>query len=169
MERRMARVKAFLVTSVLLLAIWLLLTAPFTVPELIAGAVIAVVVALLPTGASRVFADVRVTPRAIAAAVAYVFVFLAELVKANLDVAFRVLNPALPIKPGIVRVKTRLKTPLARTLLANSITLTPGTITVEARGDEFFIHWIQVRDEDVEGATHAIVSKFERYLEVFLG
>lgn len=100
---------------------------------------------------------------------AYVFVFLAELVKSNIDVAFRVLNPALPIRPGIVRVRTRLKTPIARALLANSITLTPGTITVETRGEDFFIHWIQVRDEDVETATREIVSKFGRYLEVFLG
>ena len=165
----MRRIKAFVLTSALLLAIWLLLTAPFSVPELIAGAVAATLVALLPTGAQRIFADMRLSPRAIAAAVAYLFVFLAELVKANLDVAFRVLNPALPIRPGIVRVRTRLQSPLARTLLANSITLTPGTITVETRGDEFFVHWIQVRDTDVEGATREIVSKFERYLEVFLG
>ena len=165
----MSRIKAFVLTAALLLIIWLLLTAPFSVPELIAGAVVAVIVALLPTGAHRIFAAVRLSPRAIAAAVAYLFVFLAELVKANLDVAFRVLNPALPIRPGIVRVRTRLQSPLARTLLANSITLTPGTITVETRDDEFFIHWIQVRDQDVEGATREIVSKFERYLEVFLG
>lgn len=165
----MTRIKAFFLMTVLLLAIWLLLTAPFSLPELIAGAVLAVVVALLPTGARMVFADVKLSPRAVAAAVAYLFVFLAELVKANLDVAFRVLNPALPIKPGIVRITTRLKTPLARTLLANSITLTPGTITVEAHDDEFFVHWIQVRDEDVEGATREIAAKFERYLEVFLG
>jgi len=165
----MNRVKAFILMVMLLLGIWLLLTAPFSVQELIAGAVIAVLVALLPTGANSVFADVRLSPRAVAYAVAYLFVFLVELVKSNIDVAFRVLNPALPIKPGIVRVRTRLKTPIARTLLANSITLTPGTITVETRGEEFFVHWIQVRDEDVESATKEIVAKFERYLEVFLG
>jgi multicomponent Na+:H+ antiporter subunit E len=165
----MKQIKAFFLIGAVLLAIWLLLTAPFSVPELIVGAAVALVIALLPTSGRRIFADVRLSPKAIGAAVVYVFVFLIELAKANLDVAFRVLNPALPIKPGIVRVKTRLKTPLARTLLANSITLTPGTITVEARGDEFFIHWIQVRDRDVEGATQEIVSKFERYLEVFLG
>jgi multicomponent Na+:H+ antiporter subunit E len=165
----MNRFKAFILMVILLLGIWLLLTAPFSMQELIVGAAIAILVALLPTGANRVFADVKISPRAIVFGVGYIFVFLGELVKSNLDVAFRVLSPSLPIKPGIVRVRTRLKTPIARTLLANSITLTPGTITVDVRGEDLFIHWIQVRDEDVETATKEIVSKFERYLEVFLG
>lgn len=165
----MNRLKAFILLTAMLLGIWLLLTAPFNMQEFIVGAALAVIVGLLPTGANRVFRDIKVTPRAIAYAIAYLFVFLAELVKANLDVAFRVLNPSLPIKPGIVRVHTKLKTPIARTLLANSITLTPGTITVETRGSEFYIHWIQVQADEAEAATKAIVSKFERYLEVFLG
>ncbi len=163
------RIKAYAVLVVLLLGVWLLLTAPFSMAELILGAAVAVVVGLLPSGAREVLADIRLTPRAIAAAVTYLFVFLTELIKSNIDVAFRVLSPALPIKPGIVRITTGLKSPLGRTLLANSITLTPGTITVEADGADFYIHWIQVADQDVEGATRKIASKFERYLEVFLG
>jgi multicomponent Na+:H+ antiporter subunit E len=90
----------------------------------------------------------------------YFFVFVIELIRANIDVAGRVLQPSLPIKPGIVRI---------RLLLANSITLTPGTMTVETRGNEFFIHWMAVREDDPEGATRAIAARFERYSEVFLG
>jgi multicomponent Na+:H+ antiporter subunit E len=163
------RIKAYAVLVVLLLGVWLLLTAPFSTAELVLGAAVALVVGLLPSGAREVLADIRLTPRAIAAAVTYLFVFLTELIKSNIDVAFRVLSPALPIKPGIVRITTGLKSPLGRTLLANSITLTPGTITVEADGADFYIHWIQVADQDVEGATRKIASKFEKYLEVFLG
>jgi multicomponent Na+:H+ antiporter subunit E len=99
----------------------------------------------------------------------YFFVFVIELIRANIDVAGRVLQPSLPIKPGIVRIRTSLATPLARLLLANSITLTPGTMTVETRGNEFFIHWMAVREDDPEGATRAIAARFERYSEVFLG
>lgn len=165
----MQSTKAFILSVLLLLAIWLLLTWPFSAAELVAGAVAAVVISLVPTGAGGVLREVRVTPRAIAAVIAYLFVFLAALVRANLDVAFRVLKPSLPISPGIVAIRTNLKTPLARTLLANSITLTPGTITVETRDDVFYIHWISVADEDVEEATRKIVGKFESYLEVFLG
>ena len=61
----------------------------------------------------------------------YVPVFLWECFKANLDVAYRVLHPDLPIHPGIVKVNTKLKTDMALTFLANSITLTPGTLTVD--------------------------------------
>lgn len=165
----MQRIKAFLLSVVLLVAIWLLLTAPFSVQELIAGTTAAVLISLFPGGATRVLQDVRVSPRAVVAAVTYVFVFLGALIRANLDVAFRVLKPSLPIAPGIVRIQTSLETPLARTLLANSITLTPGTITVETRGDIFFVHWISVGEEDIERATRKIVGRFERYLEVFLG
>jgi len=53
--------------------------------------------------------------------------------------------------------------------LANSITLTPGTLTVEMRNEYFYIHWIDVTKEDILGATEAIVSKFEKYLEVIYG
>ena len=165
----MRRIKEFLLSVIMLTEIWLLLTAPFSMQELIAGLSAAVVISLLPIGARNVLGEVRVGPRAVAAAIAYIFVFLGALIRANLDVAFRVLKPSLPISPGIVRIRTSLRTPLARTLLANSITLTPGTITVEAREDVLFIHWISVTEGDIEEATQKIVGKFERYLEVFLG
>jgi multicomponent Na+:H+ antiporter subunit E len=163
------RFKAVLLSALLLLAVWLLLTYPFSVEELIVGSIAALVIALIPTGAHTVMQDIRVSPRAVLAGLSFVFVFLAALVRANLDVAFRVLQPSLPISPGIVRIRTSLRTPLARTLLASAITLTPGTITVESRDDIFYIHWISVVGDDVEDATQRIVGKFERYLEVFLG
>lgn len=165
----MQLVKAKIVLFLFLMIIWLGLTYPVTSEELAAGAITALVIMLLPLGSTAVFREFRLTPKAIGYAIAYVIAFLFELVKSNLDVAFRVLAPQLPINPGIVRVKTRLTSQLGRTLLANSITLTPGTITVETRGEDFFIHWINVQTEDTEAATRAIVSKFERYLEVIFG
>jgi len=54
-------------------------------------------------------------------------------------------------------------------LLANSITLTPGTLTVDVVDDSFFIHWIDVKDEDIKVASREIVEKFEKYLEVIYG
>ena len=97
----------------------------------------------------------------------YVLVLIWEMVKANLDVAYRVLHPGLPIKPGIVKVRTRLKSEAALTYLANSITLTPGTFTIDVDSENGFlyIHWIWVVTEDVEKATQIIVHKFENILE----
>jgi multicomponent Na+:H+ antiporter subunit E len=54
-------------------------------------------------------------------------------------------------------------------VLANSITLTPGTLTVEAKEDSFFIHWIDISSPDIQTATEEIVKKFEKYLEVIYG
>jgi multicomponent Na+:H+ antiporter subunit E len=55
-------------------------------------------------------------------------------------VAKRVLNPQLPISPVVIEFESRLKGDLAKVVLANSITLTPGTLTVDIRGDTFFVH-----------------------------
>jgi len=87
-----------------------------------------------------------------------------ELIKSNLDVARIVLSPSLPINPGIVEVKTVLKSKMARVLLSNSITLTPGTITVDIKDDTLYIHWINVKSENIEEATKKIVNKFEKHL-----
>ena len=97
----------------------------------------------------------------------YVSLFLWECLKANIDVALRVLNPKLPINPGIIKVKTVLKSDTALTFLANSITLTPGTFCVDIKPKEGFlyIHWINVETENTEKATQLIVNKFERVLE----
>lgn len=97
----------------------------------------------------------------------YIPVFLWECIKANIDVAYRVAHPDLPIRPGIVKIKTALRSDIALTFLANSITLTPGTMCVDIDKDEgiLYIHWISVKDIDVERATKIIVGKFERILK----
>ena len=96
----------------------------------------------------------------------YVPLFIWECIKANLDVAFRVGHPDLPINPGIVKVKTSLKSDTALTFLANSITLTPGTMSVDIDPENgiLYIHWINVTEKDIEKATEIIVKKFERVL-----
>jgi len=97
--------------------------------------------------------------------VVYVPMFLWYVLLANLDVVYRVIHPDMPIHPGIVRVKTTLKNPAGRTMLANSITLTPGTLTVDITDDGYlYIHWINVRSDDIEQATHHIVERFESVL-----
>ncbi|MFA7123327.1 MAG: Na+/H+ antiporter subunit E, partial [Candidatus Delongbacteria bacterium] len=83
--------------------------------------------------------------------------------------ALRVIKPVIPINPGIVKVKTKLKSPMGRLMLTNSITLTPGTLTVDIKDDTLYIHWIDVKDKEESGATEKIVSNFEKYLEVIFG
>ena len=95
----------------------------------------------------------------------YIPVLFYYMLIANFDVVYRVVHPKMPIKPGIVKVKTKLTSESGRTALANSITLTPGTLTVDITEDGYlYIHWINVRETDVEGATKRIVSRFEGLL-----
>lgn len=93
--------------------------------------------------------------------------FLWECFKSNVDVAYRVLHPKLPINPGIVKVKTSLKTDIALTFLANSITLAPGTMSVDIDKDNgiLYVHWIDIKATDVESATKIVVGRFEKTLK----
>ncbi len=94
----------------------------------------------------------------------YIPVFVYMCLKANIDVALRVLSPGLQIRPGIVKIRTNLKSDVARVFLANSITLTPGTMTVEIKDDVLYIHWIEVGASDITAASKAIIGPFEYFL-----
>lgn len=72
--------------------------------------------------------------------VRYGRVLVKEVLKANREVRTFVLSPKYQIEPQLIHYKTDLRTKFARVLLANSITLTPGTITVSLEGDELLIH-----------------------------
>lgn len=152
-----------------LLLFWLLLNGTLAGDVVAVGLVVAAAIALAFAGNLSILSEFRVTPRAFVAALLYVPYFAKELVKANLSVARIVLSPSLPLNPGIVKVRTRLKSRVGRALLANSITLTPGTLTVEMDGEWLYIHWVTVDSPTVENATASIVSGFEHYLEVMYG
>ena len=79
------------------------------------------------------------------------------------------MKPSLPINPGIVKTQTVLKSKMGRMILANSITLTPGTLTVDIEDDILYIHWVDVCCEDIDKATAAIVGKFEKILVKIYG
>jgi multicomponent Na+:H+ antiporter subunit E len=95
----------------------------------------------------------------------YIPVFAYYCIKANIDVAYRVLHPKLPISPGIVKIKTNLKRESSIVMLANSITLTPGTMTIDVIDGYMYIHWINVQAKDTKKATEIISSRFERIIK----
>lgn len=144
--------------------LWIVLTFPFSIQEWEAGAAIAVIGALLSYKHLSV-SGLKNLGRIGILLFWYLPVFIVELVKANLHVAAIVLNPKMPIKPGIVKIKTNLKSPVAKVWLANSITLTPGTLSLDVDGQYLYIHWITVGSRDVDGATSEIAGSFEKILE----
>ena len=157
------------VLFVTLMLFWLMLSGKLDTDVLIVGAVASLIIALLYRDGLSFFTEFRFTPQAIVAGFRYYAYFLRELFKSNLNMAAIVLSPSLPITPGIVKVRTRLKSRMGRLMLANSITLTPGTLTVEMAGEWLYIHCVTLGATDIEAATAEIVSGFESYLEVMYG
>jgi multicomponent Na+:H+ antiporter subunit E len=86
-----------------------------------------------------------------------------EIAKSNIDVARRILSPGLPISPRILKVKTTQKNDLFRVTYAHSITLTPGTLTIDADGDELTVHAIAAEHAEglEEGEMDRRVTRFE--------
>ena len=157
---------AVISTFCLCFVFWLLLTWNFSAQEMIAGAVVSLAAALF---ASKFFihedAFWLFKPAKLGALIAYVFTFLRELVKANIDVAKRVFGGCKDVNPGIVKVPVDLKGDYAEDMLANSITLTPGTITLDIAEQDgktwYYIHWIDVAETDREKAGELIKGRLE--------
>jgi len=152
-----------------LMLIWVIANGTLAPDTLIAGVVITAAIALAFASFSRVYSVVRWSPKVIFYYLMYLGVFLTELTKANLNVMRLVFSPRIEIEPGIVEIKTELKSPIGRLALANSITLTPGTLVVDIKDDSLFIHWINVSATDPVAATEEISARFEKYLKVVYG
>ena len=164
-----SRIRNVAIMFTTLMLFWLMLEGSLATDILIVGAVISIAIAVLYPAGFSFFTEFRFTPRAIVAGFRYYGFFFAELFKSNIKLAAIILSPSLPIQPGIVKVRTRLKSRMGRLMLANSITLTPGTLTVELKGEWLYVHWVTVESDDIEAATASIVSGFESYLEVMYG
>jgi multicomponent Na+:H+ antiporter subunit E len=138
--------RPFLRLAAVLFLTWALLSGHFDAAHLGAGAVASLLVAAatarlweLPPDVGpargRPFADLRW-----GRALLYLVWLVREIAVSAAQVAYLVLHPRLPIDPGLVRFRATLPHTLARLTLANSITLTPGTVTLEVDRDDFLVH-----------------------------
>ncbi|MBM4402900.1 MAG: Na+/H+ antiporter subunit E [Candidatus Cloacimonetes bacterium] len=157
----MKYITLFLMTFIL----WLLFTFTLGIYSLIIGFVVSLVITLL--FGNRYLSDWKLyyNPVRYFWALVYLVIFIWECLIANFDVAYRVLSPKMPIKPGIVKVKSNLSSDIAKTFLANSITMTPGTITVDVIDDNIYIHWIYVSSQDPSVYTKKLIGRFEKLLK----
>jgi multicomponent Na+:H+ antiporter subunit E len=163
------KAREFSVMFATLLLFWVMLMGSLATDVLLVGVAASLAIAFFYRDGLSFFTEFRATPQAFVAGFQYYGYFLKELVKSNFTVARIVVSPSLPINPGIVKVRTRLKSRMGRLMLANSITLTPGTLTVKIEGEWLYIHCVNVESADVEAATAAIAAGFEKYLEVIYG
>ncbi|MFP4023151.1 MAG: Na+/H+ antiporter subunit E [Thiohalospira sp.] len=163
------KIKNHIALFLILMVVWVLINNTFRGEIILIGLILSTIITLLFGANLIIFDGLKFTPVSLGYTLIYLFVFLIELIKSNLDVARRVLTPSLPINPGIVKTKTILKSKMGRMILANSITLTPGTLSVDIKDDTLYIHWIDVCCEDIDKATEAIVQKFEKHLVKIYG
>lgn len=169
------KIKAFLSTFLLSYLFWIFFLAQdFNIlklgaEELVTGAIVSVVVAVLcakflvKEDGFWIFKKFRLLNL-----IAFIPVYLIELVKANWNVAKKSLSFKMKIHPSIVKVKTNLKSDWGLAMLANCITLTPGTITMDIYEEKdknyLYIHWIDADTEDIKVASKEIKGKLEKYI-----
>jgi multicomponent Na+:H+ antiporter subunit E len=118
------------------------------VEELLLGLALGLPIAF---GLRRLYPDrtnVSRVVRAIPFAVLYTVAFLTEVLTANIDVARRLLSPSMPIEPDVIVIPLRVESDIAITTIANSITLTPGTLTMDYGDDRnvLYVHAIDASD-----------------------
>ena len=161
--------KARVINFIFVFIMWNLLSWEKSFGSVLVGLIVAAMVSF-STGGLSGYTPKLLEPKRYFYFLYFGAVFIWQCIKANVDVARRVISPDLPLNPGIVKVNTKLKTEIGLTSLANAITLTPGTFTVDIAPEEgcLFIHWLDVKDVDIVQATEIIVKRFEDILlEVF--
>lgn len=143
-----SKYSALVLEFVVLFSFWLVLSRHYELHYLVIGAICALIVTVLTN--DFLFSDRRSDKGRgpnIASMIVFLFrVFiyilwlLVAIVKANLQVAYLILHPKIPIAPVLVQFRTRLKKEVSRVTLANSITLTPGTVTADLKKDTYIVH-----------------------------
>jgi len=154
---------------ILLTFLWFAANLSSAVETLATGAVISAVLAYMFTRGPGVWQGIRFSPTRLYHFIVYTGIFLVELARANVNMMRYVYAPRIDINPGVVEIKTRLKTPVGRLALANSIALTPGSLVIDIDEDSLFVHWLDVKTTDPHEATRIIAGPFEQHLEKTFG
>jgi multicomponent Na+:H+ antiporter subunit E len=158
------KITRIVITSVHLFAGWILFTGNFDYVSLLLGFVFSVSVAL----ATYMFfieeheaARRSLLPR-IYFLIAYLFIILFKIYAASFKMAWKVVTGR--INPRVVHFRTYLKYDFARVILANSITLTPGTVTLDLDEDHLVVHWLDAKTTHSRYAGKLIKEQFENWL-----
>ena len=137
----------FIVTYIILFLFWIAVSGAYDLQHILFGLVLALLVAVFSRD-MFIQSGERAIPRlkTVALTLAYIVFLIKEILMSNIAVAKIVLSPNMPISPGIVKFKTPLKKDIFKVFLGNSITLTPGTFTIDIIGDYYYVHAITTFD-----------------------
>jgi len=146
--------------NAVLALVWMALNDGFTIGDFLIGYVLG----FLILHVHQAFWNERVQIVRPGAALRLLAVFLWEVVKANVQVARIVLDPRIPITPAFIALPLTLKDDFTITTLANMITLTPGTLSVDVADDRSALYVHCLSTDDVEAVREQILRDFERPL-----
>ena len=146
----------------LLVVLWLVLSGHYVALILSLGAASCALVLYLALRMDRV--DGEAIPLALRGGpwLRYAFWLGIEIVRSNLAVARVLVDPRLPIRPAVFRVDASQRTLLGHVIYANSITLTPGTVSIDLHGDAIDVHSLLAPDFESLGEMDRQVSALER-------
>ncbi|NJE09444.1 monovalent cation/H+ antiporter subunit E [Thermococcus sp. MAR1] len=162
-----------IITWVALMAFWVVISGSFRVRDLIVGAAVTLIIAAFMR--DLLTEDIRKSGHIVEKLLYFAFIYLPQylvimafrLLESNLKVAKNVIF--MDINPGIVKIKTDLHSDTGVTILANSITLTPGTLTLDVNkklGETYlYVHWIDLETLNREKAGEKIKGDIEEWLK----
>ena len=158
-------IPGFLVIFLILFGFWILLSWHFDFIHLALGLICSFLVTYFSHDLLIKRDKIKIPVKKIILFILYLLYLLYSILLANIDVAYRVLHPKMPINPKIVKFKSKLRSDVGQTALANSITLTPGTITIDIRDGEFYVHALSTKaaEDLLKGEMeNKLVRIFER-------
>lgn len=136
-----------------LFALWLLLSGYFDNATLIGFGIASVVLTVWLSDRAGVLDPEGVPTRVFPGIIGYMVWLTLEIGKANLAVAREVIRPTLKLSPKMIHIPAHQSSDLGKTIFANSITLTPGTVTVDLHNGSILVHALTEELADVEAIT----------------
>ena len=158
-----------LVLAMLLAGVWIFLNSTTAIDAVATGVLISLGLAFAFTRKAGVWQDIVASPDHLYHFVIYTGIFLVELARANINMLRYVYAPRIEINPGIVKMKTSLKTPVGSLHMLNPIALTPGSLVIDMDGDDLFVHCLDLQAVETDEATRLIAGPFEKQLEKTFG
>ena len=140
-----------------LLVLWIILSGHYTLLQLSLGLLSVLIVTIISSRMNLIIFDQPILQLYFIKFIPYGFWLMIQILRSNIDVCIRILNPKLPINPQLVTVKSTQASNLAKVIYANSITLTPGTISIDLDGSEIEVH--SLSETGVDGLKTGVMDK----------
>ena len=147
--------------AILMLLLWIGLTASVDIQELVVGAIISIFASWLSIKLSP---EDNADKPSLMQIIIFIPTLLWQIILANFHITKLVLSPKIDINPGFVVIPTKLKSDRKKWLLANAITLTPGTVTADYYDNKLIVHWVDIDIDTPEKQGDEIKSVFEKIL-----